>query len=342
MAEIRNFALIRHLRAEPNSHILKFKKGKLRSSKRGAALWFSPMSTSVAEVPVDDRELTFLFHGRSEDFQDVCTQGVITYRVAVPEVAATRIDFSIDLATGAHRKQPLEKVASMLTDLAQQFAWSYVVKASVRDLLKTGQKQVRSDIIAGFEGEGGLADLGIEIVSVRVSSIKPSADLEKALETKMRENIQQEADQAVFERRALAVEKERAIAENELQNQIELATREQQLIVQEGLNEKRRTTESSEAQKIAALSKAERTTIDATARAEGIRVVEGAKVKGERDRIAIYRDLSTSATMGLAARELAANLHKIEHLSLSPDMLGPSLHKLMNLGADRLKDPSKE
>ena len=32
----------------------------------------------------------------------------------------------------------------------------------------------------------------------------------------MREAIQQESDEAVFQRRALAVEKERAIAENEL------------------------------------------------------------------------------------------------------------------------------
>ncbi len=342
MAEIRSFMLIRHLRSEPNNHILTFKKGKLRCSKRGAALWFLPMSTSVAEVPVDDRELTFLFHSRSEDFQDVTTQGVITYRLAQPEVAATRIDFSLDLSTGLHRKQPLEKVASLLTEMAQQFSWSYVVKTPVRELLKIGQKQVRDDIMAGFAAESSLSELGIEIVSVRVSSIKPSADLEKAMETKMRERIQQEADEAVFERRALAVEKERAIAENELQNQIELATREQQLIVQEGLNEKRRTVEGSEAQKIAALGRAERTTIETTARAEGIRMVESAKVKSERDRIAIYRDLSTSATMGLAAREMAANLHKIEHLSLSPDMLGASLHKLMNLGSDRLSESKKD
>ena len=342
MAEIRSFALIRHLRSEPNTHILKFKKGKLRCSERGAALWFLPMSTSVAEVPIDDRELAFLFHSRSEDFQDVTTQGVITYRLAQPEVAASRIDFSIDLSTGAHRKQPLEKVASLLTELAQQFAWSYVVKTPVRELLKTGQKQVRDDILAGFSGESGLAEIGIEIVSVRVSSIKPSTDLERALETKMRELIQQEADEAVFQRRAMAVEKERAIAENELQNQIELATREQQLIVQEGLNEKRRTIESSEAQKIAVESKAERSEIEATARSNGIRLVEGARVASERERISIYRDLSSAATMGLAARELAANLHKIEHLSLSPDMLGSSLHKLMNLGSDRLKAAGRD
>lgn len=341
MAEIRNFGVVRHLRAEPTSHIIKYRKGHIERSERGAAMWFLPMSSSLAEVPVDDRELSFLFHGRSADFQDVTTQGIISYRVVAPETTAERIDFSIDVRTGVHLKQPLEKLALFLNELAQQFAWAYVVRTPVRDLLTSGQERVRRDIIGGFEQENGLTGLGIEIVSVRVSSIKPTADLEKALETKTREKIQQEADEAMFERRALAVQKERAIAENELQNQIELSIREEQLIAQEGQNEKRRISESAEAKKIAAQAEAERNRISAEARSEGIRLVEGAKVEGERERMEIYRDLPVSVTMGLAAREMAGKLQKIEHLNLSPDLLGPSLLNLMNLGAKRL-EPADE
>ncbi|MBL4689374.1 MAG: band 7 protein, partial [Nannocystaceae bacterium] len=185
--------------------------------------------------------------------------------------------------------------------------------------------------------ESGLADLGIEIVSVRVSAIKPAADLEKALETKTREQIQQEADEAMFERRALAVKKERAIAENELQNQIELAIREEQLIKQQGQNEKRRVLEGAETSKIAARAEAERAQIQAQGRSEGIRLIEAAKVHSERERMEIYRDLPVSVTLGLAARELAGKLQKIEHLNLSPDILGPSLLKLMDLGARHLE-----
>ncbi len=44
-------------------------------------------------------------------------------------------------------------------------------------------------------------------------------------QTPSRERVQQEADRATHERRALAVQRERAIAENELQNQIELRSR---------------------------------------------------------------------------------------------------------------------
>ena len=65
--------------------------------------------------------------------------------------------------------------------------------------------------------------------------------------------------------------------------------------------------------------------------------MEGARVKGEKERMEIYRDLPVSVTMGLAARELAGKLHKIEHLNISPDLLGPSLLNLMNLGAKKLE-----
>jgi regulator of protease activity HflC (stomatin/prohibitin superfamily) len=302
------------------------------------AMWFLPLSTSLAEVPVDDRDYAFLFHGRSADFQDVTIQGVIGFRIAEPELAAQRIDFSIDLSTGVHLEEPLDKLASFLNELAQQFAWAFVVRTPIRELLALGQERVRQDILAGFHSEESLLALGIEIVSVRVSSIKPTPDLEKALETRTREKIQQEADEAMFERRALAVEKERAIAENELQNRIELATREERLITQQGQNDKRRAVELAEAERIAAAADAERAGIAATAEAESIRVVEQARVNAERERMDIYRQLPTSASLGLAARELAGKLEKIEHLNLSPDILGPSLLNLINHGARKLED----
>src|SRR5512139_978213 len=117
MAEIRNFGFVRHLRSEPTSHILKYRRGALQKSGRGLAFWFLPLSASIAEVPVDDRELPFLFHGRSADFQDVTAQGVVTYRVVDPVRISERVDFTLDLSSGAYTKQPLEKLSLLLTQL---------------------------------------------------------------------------------------------------------------------------------------------------------------------------------------------------------------------------------
>lgn len=82
------------------------------------------------------------------------------------------------------------------------------------------------------------------------TSIRPEAELERALQTPMRERLQQDADKATYERRALAVERERAISENELQSQIELAKREELLVEQRGANERRRATEAAAAGRI--------------------------------------------------------------------------------------------
>lgn len=226
MAEIRNYPMFRHLRAEPSVHVLRFRRGKLVSSGRGASFWFRPLSTSLAEVPMDDRDIPFLFHGRARDFQDTTVQGVITFRVTDPEKVAKRIDFAIDLRSGLALEQPLEKLAGLLTELAQQYAFGYLAKTDLRHVLAEGAAEIREHISTGLEGEACLSEMGLEVTAVRVSSVKPVAEVEKALQIPVREAIQQEADEATFRRRAEAVQKERAIQENELQNQIELARRE--------------------------------------------------------------------------------------------------------------------
>src|SRR5262249_49404451 len=60
MAEIRNYGFVKHLRADPSAYVLRFKNGKLRRAGKGLSFWFMPMSTGLAEVPVDDRELEFM------------------------------------------------------------------------------------------------------------------------------------------------------------------------------------------------------------------------------------------------------------------------------------------
>ena len=342
MATITRLFGIRHLRSEPSQHVLQFRNGKLVRSVRGAAFWFYPLSTSLAEVPCDDRDETFLFHTRSSDFQDVVAQGVITYRVTNPETLAERVDFSIDVVTGRFRKTPLEQLSQSLVQAAQQHAWDYLTSTPVRGILSDGVEQVRERIAAGLAGDQGLLAMGIEIVAVRVSSVTPDADLEKALQAPTHEAIQEEADEATFQRRALAVEKERAIQENELQNRIELAKREEALIAQHGLNERNTATEAAEAARIAAEAQAQRNRLAAEAKADGIRSVEAARVDAERERMAIYRELPTHVMMGLAAQELATKLNSIEHLNVTPELLSPMLTRLLRAGTDKLEGGTGE
>ena len=340
MAHIQRFFFLRHLRAEPTSHVLRFRRGRLIRSGRGLAFWFRPLAAAIAEVPVDDREQAFLFTGRSQDYEEVAVQGTITYRVKDPEILASRIDFGIDPAKGFHNRQPLEQLAGLVTQLAQQYALDYVLHTPLRTVLQDGIAQIRARIIQGMEASDELTHMGIELVAVRLAGVAPSSEVEKALQTPTREAIQQQADQATFARRALAVEKERAIAENEMQNRIELARREQALIEQEGMNERRRASEHAEAQRLEAEAEAERTRLSSSAEADTIRLVEAARNQAEREKLEVYRNLPSGVLLGLAAQTLAGKLQSIEHLNLSPDSLAPLLTSLLSAGTRKLEQGS--
>ena len=337
MATISRFIFLRHLRSDPNFHVLHYRGGELVRSGRGLAFWFFPLSASISEIPFDDLDQQFLFHGRSHDFQDVTAQGTITYRILHPERIAPRIDFTIDAKTGVYLKTPLEQLSGLLTQLAQQVAWDIMARTPLRELLANGVDEIRTRIGQGLTSDPSLDALGLEIVSVRVSAVSPTAELEKALEAPTREAIQQGSDEAVFLRRAMAVEKERAIAENELQNRIELARREEELITQQGQNSRQQAREVAEAAKIGAEAAAGRRQLRASVRAESIRMVEQARVDSDAKRMDIYRNLPSQVMLGLAARELAGNLRRIDHLSLGGDAIGPLLTSLLQSGIRQLE-----
>lgn len=332
MADITGLGFVRHLRAESASHVLRYRGSSLVQSGRALSFWFSPWSASLAEVPLDDREAAMAFHGRTADFQDVLVQASVTWRIVDPVQAAQRVDFSIDARRGTHIKQPLEAIASTLSQIAQQHGLARVQAAPLRELLAQGPEPLRSAIAEGFAGSHLMGDLGVEVVSVRVEPVKPLPEVERALEAPTRERVQEEADEAAFRRRAQAVEKERAIQENELQNQIELARRETQLIEQRGQNARREATEKAESERIAGDAKAAQTRVEADARAAALTAIDGAKLAIERERLELQRTVAPEILVALAAQELASKLQRIEHLTITPDMLSPLLASLTARG----------
>jgi len=358
MAEITNLGFFRHLRADASAHVLQFKKARLVREGRGLSFAFLPHAASIAEIPADDRELPIVFHGRSADFQDVTAQGVLTYRVTAPRTLAARVDFTIDLGSGRHLRQPLEKLALLFAQLAEQHAAGWVALTPLRQVLSAGPERIRAAIEAGLAEDATVPAMGLAVVSVRISSVRPTPDLEKALEAPTREQLQQRSDEAAFARRAMAVEKERAIQENELANQIELARRQEALISQKGQNARRTATEEAEAKRIASEAAAARSRIEtaATAHEEGtagetrarltrlqgeadaaaLTLAEKARTDAEQARMAAVRDVPPAVLYALAAQALATKLEKIERVTLGGDALGPALEKLLEAGARRL------
>jgi regulator of protease activity HflC (stomatin/prohibitin superfamily) len=321
MADITARPLVRHLRSDPTSYVLHLRRGKVAHAGTGAAFWFRPLPAAISELPVDDRELPLAVPARTRDAQEVSVQGTLTYRITDPALTATRLDFGVDLRTGRWRNAPLEQLGSLLGELAAQHALDTIAPLALEEALLDGIGLVRAAVDSRLAAEPRLADLGVTVLDVRVLAIRPSPDLERALQTPSRERVQQEADRATYERRAMAVQRERAIAENELQNQIELAIREQGLVEQRGANERRRAEEAAAAGAIATAAESERRTALAEAEATATRAVGAAGAATEAARMAVYRELDPRTLLALAARELAGNLPAIDHLTLTPDVL---------------------
>src|SRR5215472_2975320 len=328
MADIRTYPLARHLRSTATSHVQHLRRGQLAHDGAGLSFFFRPLSAVISEVPVDDRELPLLFHARTADFQDLAVQASVTYRVTDPATACARIDFSIDPDSGRWRGTPLEQVAGLLTETAQQQVLGLIAARPLAGLLADGIGQIRDKILAGLTADPRLAETGIAVIGARVVAVRPEPEVEKALRTPAREQIQQDADRATYERRALAVERERAIAENEMANQIELARREEQLVAQRGTNARRQATEAAAASAIEAEAQAAREQLLDEARAAGTRSLGEANAASEAARVAAYRDLSHASLLGLAAKDLAASLPQIGTLVVAPDLLTPLLSKL--------------
>lgn len=339
MADITKRTVLRHLRGSATNWVRHYSHGKVKHEGIGQSFWYRPLNAVMSEVPVDDRELPLLFHARTSDFADVTVQATVSYRVADPERACTRLDFSIDVHHGTWRAQPLDQIATLLAELAQQPALDLLARMPLTEALTVGTTPVRDAVSRALADDPRLAETGVGVVSARVVAIRPEPELERALQTPTRESVQQEADRATYERRAVAVERERAIAENELQSKIELARRNNQLVEQDGANARRSaelnaaaqlvtTQGQAERDQVSAVSAAEAARLASAAKAEGTRAIRIAEADGEAAKLAAYRDLPDGVLQMLSLRELAGNLPSIGQLTVTPDMLTGLLARL--------------
>jgi regulator of protease activity HflC (stomatin/prohibitin superfamily) len=320
MADIRRRPFVHHLRGTETFYVRQVRNGRVVREGTGQSFWFRPLSAALSEVPVDDRELPLQFHAQTLDFQDVAVTATVTFRLD-PAVVTQRVDFSIHPNTGLWRATPLAQISSILSETTQQYALGVLARSTLTEALTSGVVPIRDAVAAGLAEDPRLAETGITVIGTRVVAVKPEPEVERALQTPTREQLQQEADRATYERRATAVERERAIAENELQNQIELARRQEQLVSQNGLNGRRTAEEDAAADEIRSTAEAARATRLEAARAEGIQAVGEASAAAERARVEAYAGLSQETLLALALKEVAANLPQIDHLTLTPDLL---------------------
>jgi len=338
MATITRYGVFRHLRAEPNQHVLHFRGGKLSRSGAGMAYWFLPLSAAMAQVPVEDNQTTFVLNERSADFQALSVQVSVTYRVQDPVVACARVNFSIDVDTGLWLQRPLETLATFWLQRTVPTARSHIAQLPLEEILRRGSDHIRQALVAAMGHDTEIAAMGLKLVGLVIDHVAPAADVEKALQTPAREAIQAKADEAIFQRRALAVEKERAIKENELATELELERKQELLIKSRGENALAQVRQSAAAEHektaseiaraaLIAKSEADRRAVQATSEAEAERVMDAARLAELKARHEIWQNTPKQAAAALVMSQFAAHLKSIGHLNVTPDLLGAQVRE---------------
>ena len=184
--------------------------------------------------------------------------------------------------------------------------------------------------------------LGIDILGANILAIQATPEMARALETETREKLQQEADQAIYERRNFAVEQERIIKESELNTEIAVEEKQKQIAekkmesnVQKSDNQRKLREMQLEADisvenQRKALIEQKTENDKKEAETKGYVLETTLKPYKEMDWktiTALNNNSDPRFNISLAFRELADNAEKIGNLNISPDLLDSILNE---------------
>lgn len=217
----------RYLKAPATMFVAQYRGGRLRRKGTGLAFYYFAPWSMIAQVPTSTLDVPFAFTEVSSDYQDVIAQGTVTYRVAEPELLLTMLDHSVD-RQGRYTSDDPSKLKERIVQTAQAGARVFIQSRPLREVLTAAQELV-AVVRKSLQSAETLTQLGVEVIEVTISSVRAEPEISKALQAESREQLLQEADEAVGARRNAAVEMERKIRENELLTERLVKEKEQEV-----------------------------------------------------------------------------------------------------------------
>jgi regulator of protease activity HflC (stomatin/prohibitin superfamily) len=325
---------IKHIKFDSMTYVLHFKNGGIKREGRGLSFFYFSPNSSIVAIPMGSNDLPFIFSESTNDYQTVNIQGQISYKINNPRTLADVLDFTVDDG-GEYKKNEIEKLNQRIINEAQTATSSFIHEIKLKDAIRSA-KAIEGKILTGLKASQAISMLGIEILGANILSIQASPEMSRALETETREKLQQEADQAIYERRNFAVEQERMIKESELNTEIAVEEKQKQIAekkmesqVQKADND-RKLREMKLAADIAVENQRkqliEQKTANDKKEAETQGYVIETTLKPYKDvdwktLTALNNNADPKFNISLAFRELAENAGKIGTLNISPDLL---------------------
>lgn len=331
---------IKHIKFDSMTYVLHFKNGNIKKEGRGLSFFYFAPNSSIVAIPMGSNDLPFVFNESTNDYQTVTIQGQISYKINNPKTLADVLDFTVQ-DNGQYKKNDIEKLNQRIINEAQTATSAYIHGIKLKEAIRSA-KSIEENITEGLKSSTAIGMLGIEILGANILAIQATPEMSRALETETREKLQQEADQAVYERRNFAVEQERIIKESELNTEIAVEEKQKQIA------EKKM---ESDVQKSDNQRKLREMKLDADISVENQRKslieqkTENDKKEAETKGYVLettlkpYREMDWKTltalnnnsdprfNISLAFRELADNADKIGNLNISPDLLDSILNE---------------
>ena len=268
-----------------------YKNGKVAREGAGLAFYYWRPSSSIVSVPTSTIDAPFILNETSGNFQTVTVQGQLTYRISQPKTMAGILNFTIDAKKRRFISTDPEKLSQRIINAVQAEIRAELQALSLQDALRQSAA-ITTTVLARVKAEPALSAIGVECLSLFINSIKPTPEMAKALEAEYREGLQQRADQAIYARRASAVEQERRIKENELSTELMLEEKRKGLVDLQGLNN---TTQAEYEAKANDIS------------------------------LGPWRNTDPKTVLALAMKLLGENAAKIGNLTITPEILSSLL-----------------
>ena len=230
-----------------NEYVIVMKDGECVRKGMGLSVLYNTLKTGILLIPATACDGAFAFDDlMTLDYQSVCVQGEVTYRITDFEQAVTMADFAYEPGSAVlpnqnqHTAQQAVRYAGRDRQMAAMELLgrriNHIIKAIV--IREVGRREIRSIVKQADElaqmiretlrDNEEITQLGITVLAVNVLGISAKPETRRALEAAAREQILKEQDDAVYLRRNAAIEQERLIRENELNTEISVAQKEKE------------------------------------------------------------------------------------------------------------------
>jgi regulator of protease activity HflC (stomatin/prohibitin superfamily) len=293
---------IGYFKAQPTEFVRKVAGGRVKREGQALSFYYLKRRTSIVIVPVSSADAAFVFNEQTGNYQAVAIQGQLTYRIVEPRRTMDMLNYVIDPKRRMHVSQDPKRLEQRIVVAVQMETRRQVEDKSLEEVLGNAAS-ISAEVQEVVRSRALLAPLGVELLSLNFTSVSPNPEVGKALEAEYRETLLRRADEAIYARRAAAVEEEAKIKSNELEGEISLAREREQLIDLEAANDRKVSQAWGERRELEA----------------------GFTARASEMELAPYRDLDPRKVLALAMRDIGNNADKVGNLNITSEVLADLL-----------------